>query len=156
MRNNRAQMRTRVQELVILTLLVWATQTLVSQLARGDTPAEPVERFVAPAGGFFASTVEIRPDAEVMGDEIRLKQIARWGGADTAALEQTGDLVAARFEKGQETVRLDLEKLRKTLEEAGVNLGALNFTGAIACRVTLRDVGPRDVEKVLETPVVTP
>lgn len=162
MRNNRAQMRTRVQELVILTLMAWATQTLVSQLARGDTPAAPsapaapAERFVPPSGGFFASTVEMRPDAVVMGDEIRLKQVARWGGVDATALEQTGDLVVARFEKGQETLRLDLQDLRKTLEEAGVNLGSLNFTGAMACRVTRRDVPQRDVREMLETPVVKP
>src|SRR5687768_7630194 len=146
-RGNQTQMRNRVQELVIITLLLWATQTLVNQLAHG---APAAERFVPPAGGFFASTVEIRPDAVVIGHEVKLRQIARWGGADAHALEQTGELVVARFENGQDTLRIDLEKLRATLEEAGVNLGAVNFTGAMACKVARRDVAPADADAALE------
>ena len=64
-------MKRMIQGLIILTLLCWATQTLVAQWGFGD------EVFVAPSRGIV---IELKHEATVDPHEIRLNQIARWAG----------------------------------------------------------------------------
>ena len=146
-RGRQAEMRQRVRELVIVTILVWATHTLLSQWGYA------AESFVPAAGGYRPASVELRAEAAVRGGEIRLRQVARWPQADNAALEQTGDLVIARFDRDATTLRLNVVDLKKTLAAAGVNLGGINFGGAITCRVNRIDsrVEP-DAQAVTVTP----
>jgi flagella basal body P-ring formation protein FlgA len=54
-------------------------------------------------------------------------------------MEQTGDLIIARFDRTQSTQSIDIDSLKNTLEAAGVNLGAMNFAGAMVCKVTRSD-----------------
>jgi flagella basal body P-ring formation protein FlgA len=130
-----------VRGLIILTLLVWATQTLLSQwgwaadIENEALPAFSEEKFVPSGTMLPATAVELKSEATIAGSEIRLKQIARWSDADAPAMQQNADLVVARLERGQSTRDVDIEGLKETLEAAGVNLAAINFQGALACKV---------------------
>jgi len=94
------------------------------------------ESFVPGLAVLRVTAIEIIPQATIVGREIRLRQIARWSDADGAAMEQTGDLIIARFDRTQSTQSIDIDSLKNTLEAAGVNLGAMNFAGAMVCKVT--------------------
>ena len=146
MRGRPVNMRRMVEELVILTLLAWATQTLVSQWGFG---AEP-EKFIAARPVYRAVVVELKSEATIAGSEVRLKQVARWPESDASAMEQTGELVVMRFERGKAMQDLDVEQVRRSLEEAGVNLAGMNIAGALSCRVKRND--PR-LEVALEQAV---
>src|SRR5687767_5024757 len=84
-------MRKKVQLMVALTILAWATQTLFQQWGYGQgvpaqtapAPAAPVERFVPGTARFAAgATLELRGEATVVGPEVKLPQVCRWSGAD--------------------------------------------------------------------------
>ncbi len=153
-----AETRKAIEGLVILTLLAWATQTLISQwglAAEGVAemlPRMSEERFVPSAGFSAVAAVELRREATIVGGEIRLKQIARWSDGDGAAMRQIADLVVGRFEAGQATCTIDIESLKETLEGAGVNLAGINFRGAVSCKVTRSDarLGAAIAEAVAE------
>src|SRR5258706_8836448 len=98
MRNSRhADLKKMIQGLIILTLLCWATQTLVSQWGFGDEIS--AEKFVAPSRR--STVIELKTEATIGGNEIRLNQIARWPGASEDVMEQTGDLMVGRFAAGK-------------------------------------------------------
>lgn len=145
------------RDLLVVMVLAWATQLLLSQWGYG---AEPVERFVPPSGGFAPqATLELRSTVSVMGAEIRLKHLARWTEEDALAMAQTADLVIARFET-ETQVMLSAEQVRKVLEGAGVNLAAINFAGALSCKAMRVDAGGqgsgfRIQEKTAAEPVPT-
>ncbi len=133
MRNSKpADIRKMIQGLIILTLLAWATQTLVSQWALGSE-----ERFIAPAGR--VAGIELRSEANVSSAEIRLSQIARWPASRGDAMDQTGDLIVGRFESGKLSRVIDLDEVKTVLEGAGINLGTIDFAGALRCVVTRSD-----------------
>ena len=140
MRNTRpADLKKMIQGLIILTLLCWATQTLVAQWGFGD------EKFVAPRS---AIVIELQREVAVGGSEIRLNQIARWPAAAGDVMEQTGDLVVARFASGKTSQAIDLDEVKAVLEGAGVNLASVDFSGALRCVVT------RTEQAAVETPVI--
>src|SRR4029453_13208337 len=127
MRNTRpADMKKMIQGLIILTLLCWATQTLVAQWGFGD------EIFSSPRNGIL---IELRKESIVSGNEIRLNQIARWP-LSSDVMEQTGDLVVGRFAAGKNSQAIDLDELKAILEGAGVNLASVDFSGALRCVVS--------------------
>ena len=90
--------RQTIRLLIALTIIVWATQTLLSQwgLAAEVAPATqpsdaesgpPVERFVPGSSRFEdGATVELRAEATVIGEEVKLKQICRWSKRDDPIL----------------------------------------------------------------------
>src|SRR5258706_7943979 len=100
------ELRKVIQGLIILTILAWATQTLVAQWGFGD---EIQERFIAPSRRITA--IELKTEAIITGNEIRLSQIARWPGSGTDAMDQTSDLIVARFESGKMSRTIDLDEL---------------------------------------------
>src|SRR5438552_10253883 len=99
-------MRKKIQILVALTLLAWATQTLFHQWGYGqempaaDTataePAAYTAAFVPRTLSAGAGTVELRGDATVYGVDIKLKQICRWSDANAAAFMPVADLTIGR------------------------------------------------------------
>lgn len=140
-----------VRLLVALTIVVWATQTLLSQWGRG-APVEVTstapsrggfadEKFV-PGTSLFAggATIELRNEATVVGEEIRLRQVARWSKQDDAVLMPVGELVLARVNSGAPFRGITLDEIKQTLRDAGVNIAALNFVGATSCTVNRSDV----------------
>lgn len=126
-------MKKMIQGLIILTLLAWATQTLVAQWGFGD------EVFIAPRAGLV---IELKNEALIAGSEIRLNQIARWPGVSDDVMEQTGDLVVGRFAVGKSSLAIDLDEVKAILEGAGLNLASIDFSGALRCVVTRSEEAP--------------
>ncbi|HEY7116608.1 MAG TPA: flagellar basal body P-ring formation chaperone FlgA [Tepidisphaeraceae bacterium] len=143
-----------LQLMVLLTLLAWATQLLFSSWARGDEPAPagtqyaqvPVElggseKFVPGGERFYAgATLELRGEVNVIGEEVKLRQVCRWSDSDKAAFEPIADLVLVRLARKSPYRTLTVRELRDTLHDAGVNLGVVRFAGATSCTVARTDV----------------
>lgn len=129
--------RKQVQVMVALTILAWATQTLLTQWAHG---AEATERFAdtdLPVG--FGTTVELRAEASVVGGEVKLRQICRWSDADAPAMQRLGDLVVAHLDDTTPFVSLSVPELKAVLRQGGANLGTINFVGSARCDVNRSD-----------------
>jgi flagella basal body P-ring formation protein FlgA len=145
-----AYLRKTIQLMVWLTILAWATQLLFSSWARGDEPVlaaqVPVElggseKFVPGGERFYAgATLEFKAEANVIGEEVKLKQVCRWADSDKAAFEPIADLVLVRLPKGAPYKTFTVRELRDTLHDAGVNLAVLHFAGATTCTVARTDV----------------
>ena len=130
--------RQKIRIMVGLTILAWATQTLFQQWGFGQEATE--ERFVPAATLPVGATLELRGEATVVGQEVSLKQIARWDDRDAEFFGPVADLVVLRIGPKQPFRAIKLEDLRQLLYDAGVNLGSIRFSGATACTVTRSDV----------------
>src|SRR5687768_10259599 len=139
-----AEQRRIVRELVILTIMAWATQTLLAQWGFG-AEIEAEEKFITPSHA-RAARVEMRGDAVVNGADVRLKDIAQWGEADDAAMREAGELVIKRFKGEGDSETIDVRDVKQTLSDAGVNLGLISFSGSTACRVRRERGGAVEVE----------
>lgn len=143
-------MRKTVQLMVILTILAWATQTLLSQWGYGATPAaeapeasenqpEATQSFV-PAARAAQATLEIRGEATVIGDAVKLKQICRWNARDNAFFAPFADLILTRLDANAPYRTLTVAQLKELMHDAGVNLSNVNFSGAVTCTVDRSDI----------------
>ncbi len=148
--NNRKQLNRKqtVRLMVGLTILAWATQTLLHQWGFGQvTPAtQPSsswtdERFV-PGTERFArgATIEIRTEATIVGSEVKLKQVARWSEKDNDVFAPIADFVLARIAPDKPFRAITLDEIKQTLRDGGVNIVTLNFVGARSCTVARGDV----------------
>lgn len=122
---------TAVRTILIVFVLAMLASMCSRQVAHGS------ERFLPDARA--AATMSLRPEASITGDEIRLRQIARWADADKATLDPVGDLVLARFGQGKAFRTLALDEVKSFLRDAGVNVATIDFVGPIACRVDRSD-----------------
>src|SRR5689334_15072784 len=97
--NGRISKRKTVQLMVALTILAWATQTLLHQWGFGaEVTAEPaMEKFVPGSSTIGGATLEMRDEATIVGTEVKLKQLCRWCDSDNAALSPIADLVIVRI-----------------------------------------------------------
>jgi flagella basal body P-ring formation protein FlgA len=146
--------RKTVQALVILTILAWATETLLHQWGYGQevpqaAPSEPLtvaadmidgEKFVPsdrPAA--IGGALELRAEATVVGGDVKLKQICRWSDADAALFTPIADLTIAHLSQGTAFRVLTVEDIRQTLLGSGTNLAMINFVGQTRCTVTRSD-----------------
>jgi flagella basal body P-ring formation protein FlgA len=125
------EQRRIVRDLLILTILAWATQTL---LAQWGLAAEAEEKFVSSAFS-QAIRIEIASNATIAGADIRFKDIARWGGADDDALREAGEIVIHRFKDDTDTAAVDVRDVKQLLTDAGVNLGLVSFSGSLICKL---------------------
>lgn len=144
----------QVRILVALTILAWATQTLLHQWGYGQViesvdplATAPVstsveaEKFVPPSPLLArAGTLELRGEATIFGTQITLKQLCRWSDADANAFTSVADLVIDHIDKGNVYKTISLDDLRKTLADAKVNLAFIRFAGATSCTVTRGDI----------------
>lgn len=149
--------RKKVQLMVILTLLAWATQTLFQQWGYGqgvaaqERAAQPAEKFVPGTARFAAgATLELRPEATVLGSEVKLRQVCRWSSADAPVFAPLADLVLVRIADGQPFQPVTLDQIRSTLHDAGVNLAVVRFSGPTSCTVARSDVEVDEQEALLE------
>lgn len=122
---------TAVRTILIVFVLAMLASMCSRQMAHG------AERFLPEAQ--TAVTLSLRGDASVTGDEIRLRQIARWAETDKPTLDPIGDLVIARFGQGKAFRNLALDEVKNLLRDAGVNLATIDFVGPIACRIDRSD-----------------
>jgi flagella basal body P-ring formation protein FlgA len=135
-----------VRVLVALTILVWATQTLIHQwgygaeIAPGATAAADGEQFVPAAADARAASLELKPEATVIGQEVRLKQICRWSDSDAAVFAPLGDLILFRLSAEHPYRAWSMDDLRQTLRDAGVNVAMIRFCGPIQCMVSRSDI----------------
>jgi flagella basal body P-ring formation protein FlgA len=144
--------RQTIRVLIALTILAWATQTLLSQWGFGaTTSAEPTsapveqaiapEKFVPGSTGFDAgATIELRGEAVIVGEEVKLRQLCRWSQRDEAALTPIGELTLARLTHATPFRSVSIDEIKTLLRDAGINTAALNFVGATACTVSRSDV----------------
>src|SRR4051812_8604649 len=154
-----AYLRKTIHLMVGLTILAWATQLLFAQWARGsELPAAgggagrvqyaqvPVElggseKFVPGGERFYTgATLELRGEVNVIGEEVKLKQVCRWTEADKAAFEPVADLVIFRLSRQSPYRTLTVRELRNSLHDAGVNLAVVRFAGATSATVARTDV----------------
>jgi flagella basal body P-ring formation protein FlgA len=144
-------MRKRIQVVIAVVLLAWATQTLLRQWGFGaEVPnRDSSEKFVPGTDRFVAgATLEMRGDATILGAEVKLKQICRWSGADAAFFAPVADLVIARINPRSPFRSVSVEQVRNTLRDAGVNLGVVKFAGPMSCTITRSD-GEYDEQNAL-------
>src|SRR5439155_25869405 len=92
--NGRISKRKTVQLMIALTILAWATQTLLHQWGFGAevsaAPAtqaseENAEKFV-PGNSTCGATLELRSEATIVGAEVKLRQLCRWCDADSTSM----------------------------------------------------------------------
>jgi flagella basal body P-ring formation protein FlgA len=155
----------QVQLMVALTILAWATQTLRHQWGFGaevelsasdrqpidvapttapSTDADDVvsgkESFVPSEGHFgIGATLEMRSEATIVGNEIKLKQICRWTDEDKEVFAPLADFVIARVKAGSPFRSVSIGEVKSTLHDAGVNLAMINVVGASACTISRSD-----------------
>ncbi len=147
-----------VRLMVAMTLLVWATQTLMHQWGFGATPPVATEKFVPQAGMGFGSTLELRSEARVQGAEVKFRQVFRWAQGDDAVFAPLGDLVLAKLPESAAFASFGLADFQKALAGAQVNQGMIRFAGATDCRVSRCDVDFSErvaLEQWLEAKAVT-
>ena len=144
--------RKRAQILVLLTILAWATQTLMHQWgysadadpSPATQPAEayyPPERFVPSTPRMMrGAAIELRSEASVIGEEVRLKQVCRWSDEDAPIFAPIGDLVLIRLSPRAPFRSISIDEIKALLHDAGVNLGPINFVGTTSCTVSRSDV----------------
>ena len=157
-------MRKKVQLMVILTILAWATQTLFHQWGFGQTapapapaqaqvpaPAPAQEKFVPGTARFAAGvTLELRGEATVYGPEVKLRQVCRWAERDAGLFAPVADLVLARIPTGAPFQPVSIDHVRATLHDAGVNLAVVKFSGPTQCTVARSDVEYDEQEALLQ------
>jgi flagella basal body P-ring formation protein FlgA len=136
-------MRKRMQVVVAVVLLAWATQTLLHQWGFGAEIApvnETTEKFVPGTSRFAAgATLELRGDAIIMGADVKLKQICRWSDTDGPVFLPVADLVISRINHGSPFRTITLDQVRSTLHDAGMNMGVVKFAGPLSCTVSRSD-----------------
>jgi flagella basal body P-ring formation protein FlgA len=120
---------------------------LLSAVARADDapPASLPNTPVVGAGSehFMAhvtpieceGTIQMIRSVEVSGNDIRVRQVARWSDADSVGFSSIADLVIDHFDDSVQR-RISLDELRSTLSGAGVNLSKVRFAGNTSCLVT--------------------
>jgi len=161
MDNNPRQLTRRgtIQFLIILLIMVMATQMLMRRLGYGQTVTDDVasvnfqnadaltadamsdipqasQRFMPGATPVEAGTLEVKSEATIVGSEVKLRSICRWSNADAAAFEPLGDLTLLRL-SGQHPYRsIKVEEIRQMLRDAGVNVAMINFAGSGTCAIS--------------------
>ncbi len=132
--------RKKANIMIALTILAWATQTLLRQWAHGEEPV-PAEHFVPRTAQVTGgATVELKAETSVVGEEVKLRQVCRWSDADATAMAPLGDLIIARLKGPAPFQSVSLDEIRATLKDAGVNLGMIRFAGTTTCVVSRADV----------------
>ena len=120
------------------TILFVCVLALLAHLCALTRVVHGAERFVPPASTADA-TLQLRGEATVAGDEITVRQLARWSEPDRSTLDPIGDLIVTRFEPKAAVRDISVDEVKRFLADAGVNVSALNFVGPVACRVSRGD-----------------
>ena len=80
-------------------------------------------------------TIQMLRSVELSGNEIRVRNIARWSDSDSVGFSSIADLVIDHFDDSSSR-RLSLDELRSTLSGAGVNLSRVHFSGTSSCLIS--------------------
>jgi flagella basal body P-ring formation protein FlgA len=120
--------------MVILTILAWATQTLLSQLGYGQT--------TQPSG-----MIEIRCETTIDGGDVTLKDVCRWNDAAGVAAQQ--GLIIAKLSDVDPVRQIGMNEIKTALKDAGVNLSQVQFSGSASCAVRRSDVDDAAFAKLI-------
>jgi flagella basal body P-ring formation protein FlgA len=145
--NGQISKRKTVQLMVALTILAWATETLMHQWGFGAVvsaatqpiDADPQEKFVPADPQGLGATIELRGEATIIGADLKLKQVCRWNDADNAAMGPLADLIIAHMDPAKPFKSITVDQIKQTLHEAGVNLSGINFVGTMSCTINRSD-----------------
>jgi flagella basal body P-ring formation protein FlgA len=165
--NGRISKRKTVQLMVALTILAWATETLMHQWGYGAEvtaaaqsaaaqvgtgqaaagqagagqagDAEPQEKFLPADPQGLSATIEMRGEATIVGGDLKLKQVCRWSDADNAAMAPLADLIIAHMDPAKPFKSISVDDIKQTLTEAGVNISGINFVGTMKCTINRSD-----------------
>jgi flagella basal body P-ring formation protein FlgA len=144
-------MKKKVQIMVAMTILAWATQTLFHQWARGaEIAPDRQNRSDAAAASFVprdasssmalaGGTLELRGEARVHGGDVKLKQVCRWPDADSATFAPVAELVVAKLDTRRPFKIVGIKDVRQTLEAAGINVALVRFAGPLECSISRND-----------------
>jgi len=141
--------RQNIRLAVVLIILAMAALWLRPLRVHGGEPQGGLsaqatirpEKFVPDGMPLYAgATLEMRPEVNVLGDEVKLKNVCRWADGDKAAFEAVADLVLIRLPKSAPFRTLTMRELRETLTDAGLNMAVLRLAGATTCTVARTDV----------------
>jgi hypothetical protein len=124
--------RKAVQLMVIVTILAWATQTLFHQWGYGATTMPALDATAAT----IAAKLEISEQASIAGDEVRVRDIARWSPADAAALAPWADVPITHIASPELSTTISAAKIRFALQQAGAAPDTLHLTGSSQCIVS--------------------
>src|SRR4051812_21717429 len=143
--NGRITKRKMVRLMIALTILAWATQTLMHQWGfgaeiRAEDQQQPTEKFVPADAMSRGATLELRPEATISTPEIKLRQVCRWSDADRAAVAPLAEMVIGRVTDTSPFKSISLDEIKTVLHDAGVNLASINFVGTTTCTVNRGDV----------------
>ena len=151
--------RKQVQLLVALTILAWATQTLIHQWGFGQEVAptndaavdsQAAEKFVpGNADSTPGGTLELRQNASVFGQDVKLKQLCRWSDSDAPIFTPIADLTILHLSANVPFHAITIEQIRQTLHDAGVNIAMINFAGATSCSI-MRTDAQSDSQQTME------
>lgn len=129
-------MRKKVQFMVALTLLAWATQTLYHQWGFGGLILPP-----GPADTLRPTvTLELSRRIEARGEQVTLTDVCRWSQQDSAVMEPLAGLVLMRLGDAGGVRAISIADIRSALRDAGAHLTSVEFTGAARCAVTRGEV----------------
>src|SRR5947209_4443090 len=129
MNNNGMPLGTRkkIQLLLLMTFLAWATHLLLHQWGYGaeviptEAGADGVsaEKFVPGTARYAAgAALELRSEAIVYGAEIKLKQVCRWSDRDAKVFEPIADLVLTHFQTKAAFASISIDELKQILHDA--------------------------------------
>ncbi|HQY87380.1 MAG TPA: flagellar basal body P-ring formation chaperone FlgA [Tepidisphaeraceae bacterium] len=130
----------------ILTLLFPLCGLALTNLARAEDAGKmqeitttSVERYEPMDVETKVGSLELRPEAQVIGNDVTLASICRWNEQDNAYFAPIADLIVARLNTdGFATISVG--QIRSLLHDAGVNLATLNLSGAGSCQISRSDV----------------
>src|SRR5690242_17699476 len=131
--------RKKFQVLMAMTLVIWATTTMLHQLGYGaETPEASSEKFVPAAS--HPATLELRSEITIHETEVKLRQLCRWSQSDSAFFTPMADLIIARCKPDAPFHSLGIDEIRRTLHDAGVNVAMIRFSGPTQCTIARSDV----------------
>src|SRR5688500_12215692 len=87
---------------MLLSLVIGAARAVGEppQLAQVPVELGGSEKFVPGGDRFYSgATLELKGEINVIGEEVKLRQVARWADGDKAAFEPIADLVLFRLSK---------------------------------------------------------
>jgi flagella basal body P-ring formation protein FlgA len=139
--------RNSVRAALLLGVWIWAFHGVTRgddatprSLQNAPIPEAGVEHFVPHVTPIQCTgTLQMLPSAAISGNDIRVRDVARWSDADSVGFSAIADLIIDHFYDGN-TRKLTLDELRSTLSGAGVNLAQVDFAGNRSCVITHSDV----------------
>lgn len=140
--------RKTVQLLVIITILAWATQTLVSQWGYGGVilAAGPSEQMSVELS---EPVLELRAEATIDGSEVTLRQLCRWAKEHDDVLGPVAETVVARMSQTHPVRVVMVPEIKAVLHDRGVSLSQIHFSGAASCAVRRNEVDDATFARLL-------